>query len=76
MSNYFSLGVESRVGLNFEKRRTNHYLTNKCCYGWEGVKKMFCCCTSTTKMNQVIEFVSKTDEKGNESVLFSTNGSK
>lgn len=49
MCNYFSVGIESRIGLGFEKKRTNSHITNKCVYGWEGLKKM-CCCMTTTKI--------------------------
>lgn len=69
MCNYFSVGIESRIGLGFEKKRTNHAVTNKCVYGWEGVKKM-CCCLKTTKIKQVVDYVTKTDENGVEKVMF------
>lgn len=63
MCNYFSIGVESRIGLGFEKSRSNHYLKNKCIYGWEGIKKM-CCSSRTAKIKNVIEYVSKRGEDG------------
>ena len=69
MCNYFSIGVEARIGLGFEKKRTNRVITNKCVYGWEGLKKM-CCCSSTTKIKQVIDYACKIDENGQEKVLF------
>ncbi len=69
MCNYFSLGIESRIGLGFEKKRTNHAVTNKCVYAWEGLKKM-CCCLKTAKVKQVLSHVTKTEEDGTERVMF------
>lgn len=88
MSNYFSIGLESRVGLGFEKSRTRSAVTNKCVYTWEGLKKM-CCCSQTLKINQVIDYVGTgghphipgvspdgNDAKAEEEkVLFATRGS-
>ena len=75
MSNYFSVGIESRIGLGFEKSRTNHYVKNKCVYGWEGVKKM-CCCSSTAKIKSVVSHVSKINSEGKETVMFKCNHAK
>lgn len=69
MCNYFSIGVESRIGLGFEKSRSNHYLKNKCIYGWEGIKKM-CCSSRTAKIKNVIEYVSKRGEDGTDCIMF------
>lgn len=60
MCNYFSIGVESRIGLGFEKKRTSHAITNKCVYGIEGLKKM-CCCSKTLKIKDVVDFMTKVD---------------
>ena len=43
MSNYFSIGLDARIGLGFDKHRTTKKCCNKLMYGWEGFKKMFCC---------------------------------
>jgi diacylglycerol kinase (ATP) len=49
MCNYFSIGVESRIGLGFDKRRTGNVCCNKFFYFTEGLKKMFgCCCLTKT----------------------------
>lgn len=56
MCNYFSIGVESRIGLGFEKLRTNSAFCNKTCYVWEGFKKM-CCVTNTPKIRDVVDYV-------------------
>lgn len=37
--NYFSIGVESRVGLGFDKKRTSSVTRNKLVYAREGIKK-------------------------------------
>jgi len=69
MSNYFSIGVESRIGLGFEKSRTNSAFKNKCVYGWEGLKKM-CCCSKTLKIKDVVSHVTKINENGEEVMMF------
>jgi diacylglycerol kinase (ATP) len=38
--NYFSTGVESRIGFGFEKRRTKSQALNKFFYGTESLKKL------------------------------------
>lgn len=55
MCNYFSLGVESRVGLGFEKKRTGNAFCNKVVYGWEGLKKF--CCKRTLKIKDALDYV-------------------
>ncbi|CDW72988.1 diacylglycerol [Stylonychia lemnae] len=75
MSNYFSIGVESRIGLGFEKSRTNSAFKNKCVYGWEGLKKM-CCCSKTLKIKDVITHVTKVDENNQEQLMFHTGFDK
>ena len=42
MTNYFSTGLDARIGLGFDKKRSKNKNKNKCVYFWEGVKKMFC----------------------------------
>lgn len=62
MSNYFSMGIDSRIGLGFDKRRTKSKCCNKCVYGLEGFKKMFC--LRSPKVNQyVTEFFSEETEE-------------
>ncbi len=77
MCNYFSIGVESRIGLGFDKKRTTSAFCNDLCYGWEGFKKLCCFCTSKTKkIRDVIDFVSTKDiESGNERIIFATDKS-
>ena len=41
--NYFSLGWDASVGFQFEQRRTSNRCCNKCVYGIEGAKRVFCC---------------------------------
>ena len=77
MCNYFSIGVESRIGLGFDKRRTGSVFCNKLCYGWEGLKKMCCCCVRTQRIRQVIDYVSAIDHlTGSDKILFATNPKK
>jgi diacylglycerol kinase (ATP) len=54
MCNYFSIGVEARVGLGFEKKRTSKVCCNKCVYFIEGIKKI-CCLKRTKKIRDVID---------------------
>ena len=72
MCNYFSVGIESRIGLGFDKKRTKSQFLNKAVYGWEGIKKMF---TSTPKITDVVasltahdKTIFSTDQKGSDSV--------
>eukprot|EP00923_Selenidium_pygospionis_P003692 GHVN01005856.1.p1 GENE.GHVN01005856.1~~GHVN01005856.1.p1 ORF type:complete len:409 (-),score=42.53 GHVN01005856.1:614-1840(-) len=39
MSNYFSIGVESRIGIGFDRHRTKNQFRNKLAYLTEGLKK-------------------------------------
>ncbi len=41
MCNYFSFGVESKIGIGFDLNRTEKASMNKCVYCWEGFKRMF-----------------------------------
>ena len=68
MCNYFSVGVESRIGLGFDKNRTTSSFRNKLRYGIEGVKKMF---LSTPRIAELVDSCVVCDN--NERVLFSTN---
>eukprot|EP01069_Polyplicarium_translucidae_P002497 Polyplicarium_translucidae@DN2046_c0_g1_i2.p1 len=40
MNNYFSVGVESRIGLGFDRRRTKNQTGNKAVFAGEGFKKI------------------------------------
>jgi len=40
MCNYFSLGLDARIGVGFDKGRAGSQLANKAVYGWEGTKKL------------------------------------
>jgi diacylglycerol kinase (ATP) len=71
MSNYFSIGVESRIGLGFEKKRTKSRISNKIRYGIEGIKKL--CCTKTNKINTVVSSLTQTKADGTERNMLSTH---
>jgi diacylglycerol kinase (ATP) len=68
MCNYFSIGIESRVGLGFDKKRTKSQLLNKTVYVWEGIKKIF---TTTPKITDIVASVSV----GDKGVILSTSKS-
>ena len=42
MTNYFSVGLDARIGVGFDKRRTTSKIFNRMIYCWEGFKKIFC----------------------------------
>ena len=52
MSNYFSLGVDARIGLGFDKARTRSQVRNKMVYAWEGFKKL--CCLPVTELQDFL----------------------
>jgi len=52
MCNYFSFGVDSRIGYGFDKGRTKSRCGNKVVYAWEGFKKFF---TKTPRLNDIVE---------------------
>ena len=68
MCNYFSMGLESRIGLGFDKKRQNSSFMNKMVYGWEGLKKTF---MSTPRIDEVVESVD-----GGSGVLLSFSSDK
>ena len=59
MCNYFSIGVESRIGLGFDKHRTANAFCNKVWYGLEGMKKL--CCTKSLRIKDVMDYVAHVD---------------
>lgn len=63
MSNYFSFGVDARVGYGFDKNRTKSRFKNKTVYCWEGFKKIF---TNTPKLNDVLTKVETVSPNNNE----------
>ena len=72
MCNYFSIGVESRIGIGFDKSRTGSACCNQAVYGWEGLKKM-CCTPRTNRINEVIDHMSSVDkDTGIEKIIFAT----
>jgi diacylglycerol kinase (ATP) len=73
MCNYFSIGIESRIGMGFDKNRTSSVFCNKFYYGWEGIKKM-CCANRTKKIRDVIDYVTTSDiESGKERIIFASD---
>lgn len=68
MCNYFSVGIESRIGLGFDKKRTTSTIGNKIRYGIEGIKKLF---TKTPRIGDVMDSCTG----GDKSVIFSTDPS-
>lgn len=58
MCNYFSVGIESRIGLGFDRNRKHSAFMNKLMYGWEGLKKSI---TSTPRVSEIVESVNADD---------------
>ena len=54
MSNYFSIGLDARIGLGFDKHRTTSKCCNRFMYFWEGLKKM-CCCVKTARIPELVQ---------------------
>jgi diacylglycerol kinase (ATP) len=71
MCNYFSVGIESRVGLGFDKKRTTSAFRNKVRYVLEGLKKSV---MSFTRIKEMIEDC-VVEENGKTRTLFSTTDS-
>ena len=65
MCNYFSIGIESRIGIGFDRNRKHSTMLNKLTYGWEGFKKSF---TSTPRIAELIDNV-----KVNDRVILNTD---
>lgn len=69
MSNYFSFGVDARVGYGFDKNRTKSRFKNKTVYCWEGFKKIF---TKTPKLNDVLQKAETISNKEEEVILITS----
>jgi diacylglycerol kinase (ATP) len=52
MGNYFSIGVESRIGVGFDRNRTTSQSCNKCVYICEGAKKNF---ARTVRVDEILD---------------------
>ena len=52
MSNYFSIGIDGRIGMGFDKHRTKSRFCNLCVYFCEGLKKL---CVKTSRINSVVD---------------------
>ncbi|KAL8275456.1 hypothetical protein Esti_000668 [Eimeria stiedai] len=71
MSNYFSMGVESRIGRGFDKHRTKSQALNKMRYGIEGFKKTFV--THTKPINQIVQRLTLSPGTPEEQLIFTTD---
>lgn len=67
MSNYFSIGVESRIGIGFDRHRTTSQICNKLRYILEGLKK------STVKRNRRINNVISCLKENHDRLIFTTD---
>jgi diacylglycerol kinase (ATP) len=52
MSNYFSIGVDARIGFNFERKRKKSRIGNKIIYFLEGMKRL---CSPQLKVTDVVQ---------------------
>ncbi|KEP64778.1 UNVERIFIED_CONTAM: diacylglycerol kinase accessory domain (presumed) domain-containing protein [Hammondia hammondi] len=73
MSNYFSMGVESRIGRGFDRHRRQSQLLNKMTYGIEGVKKAWF--KRTLTIDNVVDGLLESPGKPEERVIFRTKDS-
>ncbi|CDU20013.1 hypothetical protein YYC_00590 [Plasmodium yoelii 17X] len=69
MTNYFSIGIDSRIGRGFERHRKNNAILNKMVYAIEGFKKI------SSKKNVPINLVIDKMTTGDnfEDIIFTTN---
>lgn len=51
MTNYFSIGLDARIGLGFDKKRSKNKYKNRMIYCWEGLKKM--CCLPVPRVKRI-----------------------
>ncbi|PFH34637.1 diacylglycerol kinase accessory domain (presumed) domain-containing protein [Besnoitia besnoiti] len=73
MSNYFSMGVESRIGRGFDRHRTQSQFLNKVTYGIEGVKKAWF--KRTLAIDRIIDALIDRPGEPDEQVVFRTRDS-
>lgn len=74
MANYFSLGIDARIGLGFDKHRSNNACCNKVVYCMEGFKKMFLSTQRIKKVVDSLEVLHDADLESNEvSIFFKKN---
>jgi hypothetical protein len=61
------IGIDGRIGLNFDKHRTTHRSVNKLVYFWEGLKKVVC-----MAQPKVMDFSTQmnTEEGGNTVTIY------
>mmetsp|Transcript_23471 Transcript_23471/g.22624 ORF Transcript_23471/g.22624 Transcript_23471/m.22624 type:complete len:588 (+) Transcript_23471:40-1803(+) len=64
--NYFSTGVESRIGFGFEKRRTKSQMLNKFFYGTESIKKFLF--KKSCRINDYVKSI-KCQNSANEQII-------
>ncbi len=57
MVNYFSIGVDAQIGLEFDRNRTKTKCCNNCVYMCQGMKK--CCCTRNQNLKSVVEYMAR-----------------
>eukprot|EP00347_Sterkiella_histriomuscorum_P013493 403364507 len=74
MINYFGLGEDGRLGLEFEKRRTGKRCCNDCCYFWVGFKSVLCgCCLNEQKISNQIDYFSTLPQDEHKEQLLSSS---
>ncbi|KAL7065829.1 diacylglycerol kinase catalytic domain-containing family protein [Cryptosporidium serpentis] len=73
MSNYFSVGIESRIGIGFDINRTKNASLNKFRYGIEGIKSTLRRTTAVCDLIDKCTVTVDNNEKNNKSVNNSEN---
>ena len=59
MSNYFSIGSDANVGVNFDKVRKKSRQMNRCLYCWLGFIKTFSRNPKITKTLESVELLTE-----------------
>jgi diacylglycerol kinase (ATP) len=76
MVNYLSVGIDARIGLGFDKHRSNNVYMNKFRYFLEGFKKFF---LKTEKINNIVKELRIVDDLNihnpSKKVLFKSSSS-
>eukprot|EP00919_Chromeraceae_sp_WS-2016_P007223 GHVR01016992.1.p1 GENE.GHVR01016992.1~~GHVR01016992.1.p1 ORF type:complete len:530 (+),score=134.39 GHVR01016992.1:231-1592(+) len=72
--NYFSFGVDSKIGIGFDRRRKKTAFGNKMVYLTEGMKKI--CCHKIDKLTELVESFEAIDGGGSHTIVAAPKKSK
>ncbi|KRX04589.1 ATP-NAD kinase-like domain [Pseudocohnilembus persalinus] len=70
MCNYMSFGVDARIGLSFDRKRTTTRCVNQLVYAWEGIKQMCIKTPSASHTIHSLEEIVQQDIEGQEKQIW------